>query len=115
MVAEIPGREVVYGAVTQPWKANVVFRGLAAEDFKNFREPGFVKILWTLRVDPATPSDCTFRTETRVVTTDDDARRRFRWYWARFSPGIVLIRQIALRLLKKQAEDLQRKITPSAA
>jgi len=111
MVAEIPGREVVYGAVTQPWKANVVFRGLAAEEFKKFREPGFVKILWTLRVDPTTPSECVFRTETRVATTDDDARRRFRWYWSRFSPGIVLIRQIALRLLKKQAEGSQRTLT----
>src|SRR5581483_6819781 len=28
MLAEVPGRELVMGAVTQPWKANVVFRAL---------------------------------------------------------------------------------------
>jgi len=104
LVAENPGREVVYGAVTQPWRADVVFRGLAAEEFRKFREPGFVKILWTLRVDPVTSSHCIFRTETRVVTTDAESRRKFRWYWARFSPGIVLIRWITLGLLKEQAE-----------
>jgi hypothetical protein len=27
VLAEIPGREVVMGAVTQPWYADVVFRG----------------------------------------------------------------------------------------
>jgi len=113
MVAEIPGREVVYGAVTQPWKANVVFRGLAAEEFKKFREPGFVKILWPLRVDPTTPSECVFRTETRVATTDDDARRRFRWYWSRFSAGIILIRQVSMRLVKREAE--RRAMADSSA
>lgn len=104
VLAEKPGRELVVGAVTHPWKANVVFRGLPPEDFKAFREPGYVKIVWTLRADPSGPSESIFRTETRVATTDPSARTKFRWYWARFSPGIVLIRQIMLRLLKAEAE-----------
>ena len=29
---EEPGREIVMGAVTQPWQANVVFRGLSPEE-----------------------------------------------------------------------------------
>lgn len=103
-LAEAPGREIVMGAVTQPWKANVVFRGLPPEAFAAFNEPGYVKIIWTLRADPRGPRSSMARTETRVATTDADARRRFRWYWARFSPGIVLIRQILLRLVKKEAE-----------
>src|SRR5262245_38505260 len=43
LLAAIPGRAVVMGAVTQPWKANVVFRGLPPEEFAAFHEPGFVK------------------------------------------------------------------------
>ena len=31
VVAEVPGREVVMGAVTQPWYANVVFRPLSPD------------------------------------------------------------------------------------
>ena len=49
-------------------------------------------------------SESMFRTETRVTTTDQTARTKFRWYWARFSPGIVLIRRGMLGLLKTDAE-----------
>lgn len=104
ILAERPGREIVVGAVTQPWLANVVFRGLPPEEFREFREPGYVKIVWTLRADPVGTSASVFRTETRVTTTDATARARFRWYWARFSPGIVLIRRVMLGLLKTDAE-----------
>jgi hypothetical protein len=105
ILAETPGREIVAGAVTQPWLANVVFRALPPDEFRAFQEPGYVKIVWTLRADPAGASESIFRTETRVTTTDRTARARFRWYWARFSPGVVLIRRVMLRRLKKEAES----------
>lgn len=104
VLAETPGREIVVGAVTQPWLPDVVFRGLAPEAFRAFQEPGYVKIIWTLRADPIDESASMFRTETRVTTTDESARTKFRWYWARFSPGIVLIRRVMLRQLKADAE-----------
>jgi hypothetical protein len=104
VLGETPGREIIVGAVTQPWLPNVVFRGLAPEEFRGFDEPGYVKIAWTLRADPVGESASMFHTETRVVTTDPTARRKFRWYWARFSPGIVLIRRVMLGLLKTEAE-----------
>jgi len=104
VLAEKPGREIVVGAVTQPWMANVVFRGLPPDDFRAFHEPGYVKIVWTLRADPVSLRESIFRTETRVATTDVAARTKFRWYWARFSPGIVVIRRAALTLLKADAE-----------
>jgi len=104
VLAENPGREIVVGAITQPWLANVVFRALPPERFREFDEPGYVKIVWTLRADPAGSAASIFRTETRVTTTDSTARKRFRWYWARFSAGIILIRHFMLRNLKKEAE-----------
>jgi hypothetical protein len=104
VLADEPGREIVLGAVTQPWQANVVFRGLAPEAFTTFAEPDYVKIAWTLRADPVDDNESIFRTETRVMTTDAVARRKFRWYWARFSPGIVVIRRVMLGLLKNEAE-----------
>ena len=48
----MPGREVVFGAVTQPWVTNVVFRALPPHEFAAFKEPGFVKIVWTLHAAP---------------------------------------------------------------
>jgi hypothetical protein len=104
VLAEIPGREIVMGAVTQPWKADVVFRALPPEEFERFREPDHVKIAWTLRVDPMGATESTFRTETRAVATDSIARAKFRRYWSFLSPGIVLIRRTAVRLVKTDAE-----------
>jgi hypothetical protein len=108
VLAEEPGREIVVGAVTQPWLPNVVFRGLAPEEFRAFREPGYVKIIWTVRADPVSDTESIFRTETRVTTTDPTARAKFRWYWARFSPGIVLIRRLLLGPVRRDAERRAR-------
>ena len=104
VLAEVPGREVVMGAVTQPWHADVVFRPLPPHEFAAFNEPDYVKIVWTLRADATSPRDSVFRTETRVVTTDATARAKFRWYWARFSPGILLIRWLSLGPTRRDAE-----------
>ena len=96
------------GAITQPWHANVVFRPLPPDEFAAFAEPDYVKIVWTLRADIAGPGESIFRTETRVATTDAAARAKFRWYWARFSPGIVLIRWLSLRPTRREAERRAR-------
>ena len=104
MLAEIPDHEIVMGATTQPWEANVVMRALPPDEFAAFREPGCVKIVWTLRADPTGSAESVARTETRVTTTEPTARAEFRRYWSFFSPGIILIRHIALGLVKKEAE-----------
>ena len=104
VLAEAPGREIVMGAVTQPWQGNVQFRALPPEAFLPFHTPGYVKIAWTLSVEPVSADTSIFRTRTRVITTDSTARVRFRRYWAIFSPGILLIRHEGLRLVKQDAE-----------
>lgn len=103
-LAELPGREIVMGAVTQPWEANPVFQPIPAQDFAAFAEPDYVQIAWTLRADPIGLDESVFRTETRVRATDPGARTRFRWYWSLLSPGIILIRWAMLRPLKAAAE-----------
>ena len=104
MLAETPGSEIVMGAVTQPWKANVLFRPLSPDAFTTFNEPGFVKIAWTLRADVTGATESVFRTETRAVATDVMARTRFRRYWSLLSPGIIVIRRMMLQPLKAEAE-----------
>jgi hypothetical protein len=104
VLEESPGREIVMGAVTQPWHGNVVFRSLPPEDFASFQEPDYVKIVWTLRADPLPDGRSIFRTETRAVATSPHARSRFRSYWSRLSPGIILIRRMTLGPLRKEAE-----------
>ena len=102
-------REIVVGAVTQPWRADVVFRPLAPDEFIAFNEPGYVKIAWTLRADPIDASSSMFSTETRAVATDAVSRRKFRLYWLLAWPGIWLIRWLALRPLRAEAERRARQ------
>jgi len=104
VLAEVPGREVVMGAVTKPWEANVVFRSLPPDEFATFSEPGYVKIAWTLRADATSATRSIFRTETRAIATDDTARMKFRRYWSLLSPGIIAIRWMMLRPVKAEAE-----------
>ena len=107
-LAEGP-RLVVMGAVTRPWEADVVFRGLPPEAFATFEEPGYAKIVWNLMVRPAGERRSVFSTETRVATTDARSRRRFRRYWTVVSPGIRLIRAESLRMVRQEAEVVARR------
>jgi hypothetical protein len=104
ILREEPGREIVLGAVTRPWQANVVFRPVPAAEFAGFDEPDYVKIVWTLRADPVGENESIFRTETRAIATDAAARAKFRRYWAWVSPGVALIRRMMLAPLKAEAE-----------
>jgi hypothetical protein len=114
VLAEIPGREVVVGAVTKPWEPDVTFRPIPPEGFEAFDEPDYVKIVWTLRADPVGEGGSIFRTETRVATTDAGARAKFRRYWSCLSPGIKAIRWLTLRPLKAEAERRARALSPTA-
>lgn len=104
VLAQEPGRELVLGAVTQPWEADVRFRALPPDEFATFDAPGYAKIAWTIRAEPLGPATSRFVTETRVATTDDDARKHFRRYWTMVSPGVRLIRRESLRLVRLEAE-----------
>jgi hypothetical protein len=104
VLAERPGREIVMGCATKPWEANPVFRTLRPDEFVAFDEPGYVKIVWTLRADPAGNGASVFRTETRAIATDSTARRKFRRYWSLLSPGIILIRSALLPAVRAEAE-----------
>ncbi len=108
ILAEEPGREIVFGGVTQPWLPDPKFRALPAEKFREFSDPDFVKIAWTIRVDPVSAIRSVVSTETRVATTDPVSRAKFRKYWSFIVPGSALIRRLGLRLVKVEAERRAR-------
>lgn len=107
-LARVPGREVVLGAVTQPWMADVVFRSIPSSEFTAFEEPGYVKIAWTLRADPLAGDLTLFRSETRAIATDGESRARFRKYWSMVAPGVWLIRRLSAAPMKRRAEGRLR-------
>jgi hypothetical protein len=113
VLAQTPGREIVVGAVTKPWEADVTFRSIPADAFAAFNEPDYVKIAWTLRADSTSANTSIFRTETRALATDAAARVKFRRYWSFLSPGILLIRRMMLLPVKAEAERRARASVPN--
>ena len=99
-----PGRELIMGAVAQPWVGNVDFKEMTPEEFAVFAVPGFVKIVWTLEAEPLDHSTTRFRTQTRVTATDGSARRRFRLYWIFAGNLVSLIRILGIRAIRREAE-----------
>jgi hypothetical protein len=112
VLVDEPGRAYISGAVTQPWKADVVFRAVPAAEFAAFAEPNLVKIAWTLETEPLGPALTRFASETRVVATDVEARARFLRYWRLAGMGIVLIRWLVAPAVRREAERRFREQQP---
>jgi hypothetical protein len=106
VLAETPAREIIVGTVTQPWKPAPGVRPPPSGEFAAFAEPGYAKIVTALAAEPLGPAEAVCRVETRVRMTDARSRERFRRYWAIVSPGSLVIRRLALRLVRCEAERL---------
>ena len=77
-LADDRNRHFVAGAVCTPWQAEPGFTPVAPGQFASYAEPDRVKIAWTLEAAELAPAVTRFGTETRVIATDDEARRKFR-------------------------------------
>ncbi len=109
VLEEEPGRFFAAGAVCEPWLPDVIFQRVEASRFASYAEPGRVKIVWTLEARPLSHGATRFVTETRAAGTDAEARTRFRRYWRRVGAGVVLIRRLFLRALRREAERRFRR------
>jgi hypothetical protein len=107
ILEESLGHEFVAGAVTQPWAPIVRFVGVPTQDFLAFAEPGFVKIVWGFSAQPSPPDNALLATETRARATDPASRDRFLRYWLFVSPGIRIIRRVALKLAQRDLKTVR--------
>ncbi|HEU0024620.1 MAG TPA: hypothetical protein VFQ12_08315 [Thermoleophilaceae bacterium] len=96
-------RELAHGGVGRFWQPSGGLLSVPAEEFATFDEPGYVKAGFDFRVEPD-GDGCILSTETRVLATDDGARRKFRLYWLLIRPGSGLIRRDWLRAIRARAE-----------
>ncbi|MCZ2148998.1 MAG: hypothetical protein LC126_14630 [Bryobacterales bacterium] len=103
-LAEDPGRYYTAGAACRPWRGNVVFCPIPADQFAAYLQADEVKIAWTLEVEALAPTKTRLTVETRAAATDAPARRKFRRYWRWASLGIRLIRRLLLSAVRREAE-----------
>ena len=102
-LGENPDVEMVLGMVGRPWARSATpSTPVTPETFRDFAEPGFAKIAASFRVDPYGSGSTILTTETRVVLTDPESRRRFLRYWRVVAPFSNLIRWKALCMLDRR-------------
>jgi hypothetical protein len=105
VLAEEPGRELVLGIVGKFWQLSSGVHRIEPDEFIGFGTPGFAKAVWNFVVSTRTGGGSRVETETRVVSTDDDARRQFSRYWWLIGRFSALIRRIVLDQIKRDAES----------
>ncbi len=103
-LAEEEDRELVLGAVGRFWRRDYGARDVAPDEFRDFDEPGYLKLAVSSRVDPRGYDDSVLRYEARIEATDEEARRQFIRYWKVIGPGNEVIVRRALQRIKADAE-----------
>ncbi|MBI3740344.1 MAG: hypothetical protein HY257_01140 [Chloroflexi bacterium] len=108
ILAEEENREIVLGAIGQFWRAagGAWVKPKSAEHFVAFNDASFAKAAMNFRLTALAENKTRLETETRIICTDDLARKKFWWYWRIISPGSALIRVVWLRAIKTRAEQV---------
>jgi hypothetical protein len=107
ILSDEPG-EVVVGGIGRFWRPDGELRKVAPEEFASFAEPGFAKTAFNMRAASRAGGATSLTTETRILATDESARRGFGRYWFLIRLGSGLIRREWLRAIKRRAERSRR-------
>jgi len=105
VLGEDQDRELVLGIVGKFWQLSSGVHRIEPEEFVAFDTPGFAKAAWNFVVSARPGGGSRVETETRVVSTDDDARRQFSRYWWLIGRFSALIRRVMLQNIKREAES----------
>ena len=106
ILAERPGREIVFGVAGKFWAPREMAhlrRVPDAESFKAFAEPGQAKGAIAFVIEPLDGDRTLLRTETRVRCVDRRARVLFAAYWTVIAVPSALIRRDMLRAIARRA------------
>ncbi len=69
----------------------------------DYQRPGYAVGTWGFSVLPYGEKESVLVTDIRVRTTDAEARRRFRLYWAAVGPFVTAMGGPVLRLVDREA------------
>ncbi|WP_218921452.1 SRPBCC family protein [Haliscomenobacter hydrossis] len=95
ILAEKPGQEVVVGSVGQFWHLNIPFASVAPTDFRDFQEPGWGKLAWSISVEPYNEGS-TIALELRTTATDEASWEKLNQYYQLIGLGSQPIRRSAM-------------------
>lgn len=103
-LGENPGHEVVFGAAGRFWNGPIRWERITTERFASFAVPDSARIAASMAVHPYSPGRVLLSYETRVLATDDRARRGLTRYWRFLAPFIGMVLRGVLRAVEKRVE-----------
>ena len=109
-----PGVEFLAGLVGQFWHRDYGIVRVSPEEFASFDRPGYAKTVAGFALHPHGEGRTLLTYESRTVTTDAAARRRFAAYWLVLRPFVRLMMRGALVAMKRQAEQGSTSRAPSS-
>jgi hypothetical protein len=103
-LAEIPGVEIVIGAIARPFDLKSIFEQRAPGEFEPFRCPGYIKAAASFHVAPYGAHRSLLSYEVRIRATDTATRRRL-FFWSNlFAPTISRSIRRAVEFVKDTVE-----------
>ncbi|MDH3705676.1 MAG: hypothetical protein OES57_06385 [Acidimicrobiia bacterium] len=107
VLGEVPDEQFVAGAIGRFWERDFGWVDFEPEHFATFAEPGYAKTVIGFHAVAREHDRTLLIYESRTVTTDGDARRRFGRYWKVLQPFVAILLRSALQSIAREV-DRQR-------
>ena len=109
-LGELPGRELVFGAVGKVWQPDIDWKTVSPDAFQGFAEPDYAKLAVGFSIRDYGNDRSLLSYEARTAGTDAGARRKFLRYW-------WLVRRfvrVVMRAAAITVKDLAEASTPAS-
>lgn len=103
-LGEVPGRELVFGAIGKVWQPDIDWQPVTSDAFREFAEPDYAKIVAGFSIRNYGADRTLLSYEARTAGTDDAARRKFLRYWWLVRRFVHFVMRAAVLTVKDLAE-----------
>ena len=112
LLGEQPGSEFAIGVAGKFWRPIITWRRVEADEFTDFDEPGYGKLVLAVSVRPYGPHRSLLTVDTRVQLTDPASWLKFRRYWRISAPFVKALHNALIAAIAAHAR--QRALTAYA-
>ena len=106
LLKEVEDQELVVGAIGKIWYPSIQFEYVEPHEFATFWNPGFGKVIWSLKCESRTGGGTLITFEVRIGATDASSSARMRGYFSLIGPFSRAIRRASFKCISRQLTNL---------
>lgn len=111
-LGEVPGQELVFGAIGKVWQPDIDWKTVPADAFRDFADPDYAKLVVGFSVRDYGKDRTLLSYEARTAGTDAAARRKFLRYWWLVRRFVRFVMRAAVVTVKDLAEGGGTGLSP---